>query len=67
MTLNIWNDINEPPMKNGLYMVRFYFQYNHPCERDAIAVREFKDGVWIKQYYSHENEDSKLVAWCELE
>lgn len=61
----IWKSIDNPPKKNGRYMVKFKFYLRHETDQTEIAYREFNNGNWNMPYYNTPFENSKLVAWLD--
>ena len=62
-----WKSIDNPPKKDGRYMVKFMFYHRHETDQTEIAFREFKNDNWIMPFYNSPCENSKLIAWLDEE
>lgn len=62
-----WKSIDNPPKRNGRYLVKFKFYHRHETDQTEIAFREFNNGNWITPYYNRPSENSTLFAWLDEE
>ena len=65
MKYGSWKSIKEPPVKNGHYMVKFYFKDRHETDRTEIVFRDFENGEWTPSYCFNKNDGGELIAWRE--